>query len=102
VTSMTSADVWPLALTWLCGAAYECACVFWVHFAESCRIGPAVAWSCIAALVTVVGLGEAIHRPVYIAAYVAGYGCGTALAIVWKTRAPVSAKDNGSQPKGRR
>ena len=70
-----------LALTFACGAAYESGCVFWVHYSEAHRAGMAAFWSCFNALVTVVGLGEALHRPKFIAVYVAGYGCGTYLAI---------------------
>ena len=69
--------IWSLALTFFCGTAYELACVFWVHHCEAGHIWPAVGWSCFAALVTVVGLGEAIHRPLFIAAYVLGFGTGT-------------------------
>jgi hypothetical protein len=78
--------IWALALTFLCGAAYELACVFWVHHCEAGRSWPAVGWSCFAALVTVIGLGEAIHRPPFIAAYVLGFGAGTWLALRVKTR----------------
>ena len=70
-----------LALTFFCGAAYELACVSWVHHCEAGRTWPAVGWSCFAALVTVVGLGEAIHRPLFIAAYVLGFGTGTWLGV---------------------
>lgn len=75
-----------LALTFFCGAAYECACVFWVHYSEQNRVVWAVVWSCFAALVTVIGLGEALHNPIFIVAYVAGYGAGTAVAIEAKRR----------------
>jgi hypothetical protein len=78
--------IWLLALTFLCGATYELACVFWVHYCEAGRTWPAVGWSCFAALVMVSGLGEAIRRPLFIAAYVLGFGAGTGLAIQVKRR----------------
>lgn len=74
-------DLWFLLLTFFCGAAFECGCVFWVHYSEQNKITPAVAWSCFNALVTVIGLGEALHRPAFIAAYVLGFGAGTWIAI---------------------
>jgi hypothetical protein len=73
-------------LTFLCGAAYECSCVFWVYYSEKNKVVPSVIWSCFAALVTVIGLGEAIHRPLFIAAYTIGFGAGTWLAIQIKKR----------------
>ncbi len=75
-----------LLLTLFCGAAYECGCVFWVHYSEKGRTGPAIAWSCFNALVTVIGLGEALHRPLFITAYVVGFGLGTGLAIEVKRK----------------
>ncbi len=75
-----------LLLTFLCGAAYECGCVFWVHYSEKGRTVPAIVWSCFNALVTVIGLGEALHRPLFIAVYVIGFGVGTGLAIEVKRR----------------
>jgi len=83
---MTLSDVLLLLLTFFCGAAYECGCVFWVHYSEQGRVGPAVGWSCFNALVTVIGLGEALHRPAFIAVYVVGFGAGTWLAIAIKRR----------------
>jgi hypothetical protein len=79
-------DLASLLLTFLCGAAYELACVFWVHFSEKNQSLPAVFWSCGAALVTVIGLGEALHRPLFIVAYVLGFGTGTWFAIQIKKR----------------
>jgi hypothetical protein len=75
-----------LALTFGCGAAYELGCVFWVHYSETNRAGLAVFWSCFNALVTVIGLGEALHRPAFIVVYVGGYGAGTYVAIKAKQR----------------
>lgn len=79
-------DIWLLLLTFFCGAAYECGCVFWVHYSEKNRVPPAVFWSCFNALVTVIGLGEALHRPLFIAAYVLGFGVGTWAALRIKAR----------------
>jgi hypothetical protein len=79
-------DLAALLLTFLCGAAYELGCAFWVHYSETNRELPAVFWSCFNCLVTVVGLGEALHRPIFIAVYVAGFGAGTGLAIRIKRR----------------
>ena len=87
---MTTTDAWLLVLTFFCGAAYELGCVFWVHYSELGRTWPAVGWSCFNALVTVIGLGEALHRPAFIAAYVVGFGAGTGAAISYKTRFNVS------------
>ena len=74
-------DFFMLVLTFFCGAIYECACVFWVHYSEKNKAEFAALWSCVAALVTVIGLGEALHRPTFIAAYVAGFGTGTWIAV---------------------
>ncbi len=79
-------DWWALLLTFFCGAAYELGCVFWVHYSEQNRSSLAVMWSCFNALVTVVGLGEALHRPMFIAVYVGGFGAGTWLAIRIKAK----------------
>jgi uncharacterized protein YebE (UPF0316 family) len=78
-------EAWLLALTFFCGAAYECGCVFWVYYSEKNKIIPAVLWSCFNALVTVIGLGEALHKTTYVATYVVGFGFGTGLAIKLKT-----------------
>lgn len=70
-------------VAFVCGFAYEAACAYWVRYAEQRKPWHASAWSCFAALVTVIGLGEALHRPLPIVAYVIGYGCGT-FAVVRK------------------
>lgn len=75
-----------LALTFVCGALYECGCVFWVHYAEEDRAIAAAIASCFGAFVTCIGLGEALHRPSFIAAYVLGYGVGTWLGVHIKRR----------------
>lgn len=81
-----SATIVIFILTFLCGAAYECGCVFWVHYSEKGKTIPASLWSCFNALVTVIGLGEALHNPLFIAAYVLGFGFGTGLAIEIKKK----------------
>jgi uncharacterized protein YebE (UPF0316 family) len=86
LSPMRAPEISTLLLTFACGAAYELGCVFWVHYSETNRAGLAVFWSCFNALVTVVGLGEALHRPAFIAVYVSGYGFGTYVAIKMKTR----------------
>ena len=78
--------IWSLILTFACGAAYEFGCAFWVAHTEANRVLPAVAWSVFNCLVTVVGIGESLHRPLFIGAYAAGFGTGTAMAIVLKNR----------------
>ena len=74
-----------LLLTFVCGAAYELTCVFWVYYSEK-NNDKAVYWSGLNALVTAVGLGEALHRPLFIAAYVGGFCFGTWLAIRIKAK----------------
>ena len=73
-------------LTFLCGAAYECACVFWVHHTEGGRALRAVPWSMFAALVTAIGVEGFLTRRVFIIAYVLGFGAGTYLAVKIKQR----------------
>jgi len=70
-----------LLLTFLCGAAYECGCVFWVAHSEAGRARPAVAWSMFNALVTCVGVEHFLRGPHFVAAIVLGYGVGTWGAI---------------------
>lgn len=77
--------IWLIILTFLCGASYECGCVFWVHHSEKGHSLRATLWSMFNALVTCVGLGEALHNPLFIAAYVLGFGMGTYLAVKIKT-----------------
>lgn len=70
-----------LLLTFACGAAYECGCVFWVAHSEASRASKAVAWSMFVALVTCVGVEQFLKGPAFVAAYVLGYGAGTFVAI---------------------
>jgi|HubBroStandDraft_1064217.scaffolds.fasta_scaffold115817_4 hypothetical protein len=81
-------------LTFACGAAYELACVFWVQASEANRAKTAAAWSCLAALVTCLGLGEALHQPVMIAAYVSGFGFGTYVGVRVKARRATDVTDS--------
>lgn len=75
-----------LALTFLCGAAYECGCVFWVANSEAGRSVPAVFWSMFNALVTCIGIEQFLKGWVFVVAYVLGYGFGTYVAIEVKKR----------------
>ena len=77
--------IWLLLLTFFCGAAYECACVFWVHHSEKGDSVYAALWSMFAALVTCIGLGEALHNPLFILLYTLGFGVGTYLAVYIKS-----------------
>ena len=77
--------IWTLIITFVCGAAYECGCVFWVHHSEKGNGFRAAAWSMFNALVTCVGLGAALHQPLFILVYVLGFGAGTYLAIKYKS-----------------
>jgi hypothetical protein len=73
-----------LLLTFACGAGYEAACVYWTHYSEKGR--PFMTGSCamVAALLTCIGLGEALHQPAGIAAYVAGFGFGSTMGVFAK------------------
>lgn len=73
--------IFSLALTFFCGAAYECGCVFWVHYSETEAIKKAVLWSMFNALVTAIGIEHFLKGPEFIAVYVLGYGFGTFLGI---------------------
>lgn len=77
--------IWLLILTFVCGAAYECGCVFWVHHSEKGNSGRAAMWSMFNALVTCIGLGEALHQSLFIIVYVLGFGVGTYLAVRFKS-----------------
>lgn len=68
-------------LTFVCGAAYECGCVFWVHYSERSRRIPAVGWSMFNCMVTMIGTEAFLtHWQVKIA-FMAGFGTGTYFAI---------------------
>lgn len=78
---MTLEWVGALTLTFACGAAYECGCVFWVAHSEAGRASPAVGWSMFNALVTAIGVEQFLKGPAFVVAYVLGYGAGTYVAI---------------------
>lgn len=73
-------------LTFIAGGAYECGCVFWVHYSETGQKRPAVMWSMFNACMTIIGVEEFIHSPALKVAYVLGFGCGTYLAIRYKSK----------------
>jgi hypothetical protein len=74
-------------LTYLAGAAYECGCVFWVHYAERYRKVPASMWSGFnAAIVTIVGVESFLSSDCLKLAYVLGFMTGTWCAILIKRR----------------
>jgi hypothetical protein len=75
-----------LVLTYLCGAAYELGCVFWVHYSESEQTWKAVRWSCFNALVTIIGIEGALQTLPLKVAFVLGFGSGTYLAINLKRK----------------
>lgn len=85
-----------LLLTFACGAAYECGCVFWVHYAERDRRLPAVAWSCFNAAVTVIGVESFLKGLPMAVAYVMGFGTGTYLAMLIKRRLPTEQPQAGT------
>lgn len=84
---------WGLVLlTFVSAAAYECGCVFWVHYAELGRRLPAVGWSCFNALVTVIGVEGFLKSRFLAAVFVVGFGCGTFFAMTLKRRLARSAR----------
>lgn len=83
-------------LTFACGAVYELACVFWVHYSEKGRARAAVGFSMLAALVTVVGVEQFLKSHAFAVAYIAGFGTGTYLAIrikTWLRSRPISTAE---------
>lgn len=75
-----------LLLIFLCGAIYESACVGFVHFSERGRALPTALCSILAASVELTGIITSVrdwHRAPF---FIAGYGCGTFVAVRWKAR----------------
>jgi len=68
------------------GAAYEAACVGWVHNSERGRAFVTALFSMVVALCEVVGVGESIHDLRAAPFFVLGYGLGTFGAVKWKSR----------------
>lgn len=68
-------------LTFLSGAACECGCAFWVHFAEGHQAAYAVGFSMFNAAVTVIGVEAFLKRRLFAFAYVLGFGAGTWIAV---------------------
>ncbi len=75
-----------LLLTFWCGAAYECGCVFWVHYSEKGKALQAVILSMFNALVTVIGVEQFLKGWLFVISYVFGFGFGTFLAIKIKNK----------------
>lgn len=74
------------ALTFFSGAVFELACVFWVHHSERGQPGRTAMWSMVVATSNVFGIGESLHDVKYAPFFVAGYGVGSYVAVLWKTR----------------
>ncbi len=75
-----------MVLTFACGAAYECGCVFWVHHSERGHRLPAVWWSCFNAAVTAIGVEAFLTGVAPAIAYVIGFGVGTFITMHIKSR----------------
>lgn len=83
--------IWATIGAFLSGAAYEFGCVAWVHHSEGDRIPAAVRWSCFNAIVTIAGTEAYLTGWLPRAAFVAGFGTGTALGMLLKRRGRVNA-----------
>lgn len=68
------------------GAAYEAACVGWVHFSERGRALPTAGFSMLAALAEVTGVLDSVRDIRVAPFFVLGYGVGTYAAVRWKSR----------------
>jgi hypothetical protein len=73
-------------LTFLAGAAYEAACVAWVHYSEKGRPVITALFSMMAALAEVSGVGGSVHDWRVAPFFVLGYGVGTYSAVEFKRR----------------
>lgn len=73
-------------MTFICGAAYEAGCVWWVHHSEAGNKLSASAWSCFNALVTIIGVEGFLSSRWCAGAYVLGYGVGTFVAMSFKRK----------------
>ena len=67
------------------GAFSEAACLWWVSASERGRPALAAAFSMLYALAIASGIGEAVHTLAGKAAFVAGFGFGTYVAVMVKT-----------------
>jgi uncharacterized protein YebE (UPF0316 family) len=85
-------DIAIFCVTFICGAMYECCCVFWVHFSEKNKAWLAVIFSVMAAIVTLTGIESVVsaeqlaRRIFFSAAYALGYGAGTYVSIKLKAK----------------
>lgn len=82
----TLKKILPFVITFVCGAAYEMGCVFWVHFSEHNDVIGAVLFSMFNAIVTVIGTEQYLKNFPLKVIFVLGFGTGTALAILLKIK----------------
>ena len=73
-------------LAFLGGAAYEAACVAWVHFSERGEAGKTAAAAMLCAAAQVIGIGESVHTLIAAPFFIIGYGVGTWGAVRYKQR----------------
>ena len=73
-------------VSFISGAAFEAACVGWVHYSERRRPIITALFSMVAALAEVTGVGESIHDWHYAPLFILGYGFGTFAAVELKRR----------------
>lgn len=71
-----------LLIVFLAGAFYDPGCVVRVHASEANNIPVAVVFSCINAVVTVVGVEGFLKPKAGKVAYVLGFGSGTLVAML--------------------
>ena len=74
------------AATFLAGAAYEAACVGWVHYSEKGRPISTALFSMALALAQVVGVGESVKDWHMAPFFVLGYAAGSFCAVEFKRR----------------
>lgn len=73
-------------LAFVSGAAYEAACVGWVHYSERGKAGITSVFSMLAATAEVAGVLDSVHDMRVAPFFVLGYGVGTYLAVKLKSR----------------
>jgi hypothetical protein len=75
-----------LVLIFLCGAIYEAACVGFVHFSERGQSLRTALCSMLAISVELTGIITSVRDWHQAPVFVAGFGCGSFLAVWWKAR----------------